>query len=111
MTKSNMTDKTKPNNEWETRILKDMFEYCYKLDIKLKLHGDGKTGECQVCGLNPDKLFGEVKKLLQQQRKEIIKEIEGIVPNWIDNPNGEINAYTTGRRDERKEIRERLKQI
>ena len=50
------------------------------------------NGEKEVCN-GSDDWFSKLKKE---------------IPNWIDNPNGEINPYTQGRKDERIELREKL---
>jgi hypothetical protein len=56
----------------------------------------------------PDLGVKFINGLLTQQRTELLEEIKKIVPKWIDNPLGEVNSYTVGRRDERLEIREKL---
>lgn len=52
-----------------------------------------------------------IERLLSSQRAETIQRVEEIVPEWIDNPYGEVNDYTIGRRDERKEIRQALSDV
>ena len=36
---------------------------------------------------------------------------EEVCPEWIDNPYGEVTNYSVGRRDERKAIRLKVKEI
>lgn len=57
-----------------------------------------------------------VKELISQllsdaRREERNRCLEAIGGEWIDNPNGEVNLYTCGRRDERKKAVKAIKSL
>jgi len=90
---------TKPNNEWEKEFDEEF-----------------KSLANEYCDPTND-VKDFISKTLQQQREEIIKEIEGIVG---EDEKYDVGFYSTGcaetliiqiRNQFRKEIRERLKQI
>lgn len=49
-------------------------------------------------------LYPSVRTLLESFGEEVC-------PEWIDNPYGEVTNYSVGRRDERKAIRLKVKEI
>ncbi len=66
---------------------------------------DGGTQGYVPCG-------EEVKSLFLTSLASLLEKYgEEICPEWIDNPYGEVSSYTVGRRDERKEMRTKLKEI
>jgi len=109
-----MTKPTKPNNDWEKEFDKNFPQ----LSVLTGKIGSGREV------LYDFKPFVKdfISKTLQQQREEIIKEIEGIVgeDEFIDRtsditklPDGDYmdNPELDRRNQLRKEIKERLKQI
>ena len=96
----NTPSPTKPNNEWDEKFDWTMM-----------------NGETHSFDEQWHYLGNFISKTLQQQREEIIKEIEGIVG---EDEKYDVGFYSTGcaetliiqiRNQFRKEIRERLKQI
>ena len=56
-------------------------------------------------------LKGEVEDARKEERQLVRKEIWKKIPKWIDNPLGEVNSYTEGRRDEREENRKLIEEV
>ncbi len=96
----NTPSPTKPNNKWEKEFEK-RFGYWFKDPMNENLDKGGKLGL---------KFF--ISKTLQQQREEVIKEIEGIeelkdeIPTMSE-PEIEVDNKLM-RNQLRKQIRERL---
>jgi len=78
--------------------IKDHFTVKLPLEIAYTLEQDGEV----TLELN-DKIY----KLISEEK--LSQTVTGCIPEWIDNPYGEVNDYTKGRRDERKEIIQSLK--
>ena len=109
---------TKPNNEWEKEFEKETWHFNHKSGW-----GGTRGCNCEMEDKCKENLKDFISKTLQQQREEMVKEIEGIVgedekliddskvdclileQTWEENDLKEI------RNQLRKEIRERLKQI
>ena len=102
----------KPNNEWEKEFEKETWHFNHKSGW-----GGTRGCNCEMEDKCKENLKDFISKTLQQQREEIIKEIEGIVG---EDEKYDVGFYSTGcaetliiqiRNQFRKEIRERLKQI
>ena len=114
----NTPSPNKPNNEWEKIAflfhntyegLAPKFGYETRKDTK-EFDPESNNGKLMIATCK-----AVISKTLQQQREEIIKEIEGIVgvdesERWGDEWSFE-RGTNVGRNRLRKEIRERLKQI
>ena len=96
--------KQKPKElDWEKEFEKFLID---ELFWEKLVNGSWNDGEYDVTD-NREKLKSFISKTLQQQREEIIKEIEGIV--GVDTGGtGQVYFY---KKQLRKQIRERLKQI
>ena len=63
---------------------------------------DGKCN-CQI---------KDIKKFIHSYTRTLLESFgEEVCPEWIDNPYGEVTNYSVGRRDERKAIRLKVKEI
>lgn len=53
-----------------------------------------------------------VKSFISSYTRTLLESFgEEVCPEWIDNPYGEVTNYSVGRRDERKAIRLKVKEI
>lgn len=112
--------KIKPNNSWEIEKLNLVKEISKAMSYDYSEYdamSNNDTPEEVAVNLLDD----FITKTLQQQREEIIKEIEGIVKDEWEDPDirgskiEDTGSYAVTnpvvRNELRKEIRERLKQI
>ena len=106
MKKTKQIGEEKPNNSWEIEKLNLVKEISKAMSYDYSEYdamSNNDTPEEVAVNLLDD----FITKTLQQQREEIIKEIEGIV--GVDTGGtGQVYFY---KKQLRKEIRERLKQI
>ena len=53
-----------------------------------------------------------LKSFMREYTRTLLESFgEEVCPEWIDNPYGEVTNYSVGRRDERKAIRLKVKEI
>lgn len=53
-----------------------------------------------------------LKSFMREYTRTLLESFgEEVCPEWIDNPYGEVTNYSVGRRDERKAIRLKMKEI
>lgn len=113
--KTKQIGEEKPNNSWEIEKLNLVKEISKAMSYDYSEYdamSNNDTPEEVAVNLLDD----FITKTLQQQREEIIKEIEGIVgedetPKGMNGPFGGLQDQMAIRNQLRKEIRERLKQI
>jgi len=109
--KTKQIGEEKPNNSWEIEKLNLVKEISKAMSYDYSEYdamSNNDTPEEVAVNLLDD----FITKTLQQQREEIIKEIEGIVDNcnWICGTHFIINGKQE-KMISKSEIRERLKQI
>lgn len=76
-----------------------------------KINLCGCTRVCYGHDELKEQLKAFISDLRASERQRCVEDCLKLVPEWIDNLNGEVNLYTCGRRDERKEIRSFLEQL